>query len=269
MMEQKMNFQTFEEPLGDWAPKLKPFIEGREMWELYQKIKADATTQRIVPNSKDTFRAFKVCPPHQVRVIFYLQDPYPRLYKDGTPQATGIAMDCRYTPDGKKLQPSLEYWYDAIDRYLASPDYVLPEGYSKTETIHRCIRTPNLDYLHEQGVMLLNTDLTCKVNKTSSHEGYWEAFQKYLLTEVMYGTTGIIYVLCGKSSHALEQYINPLGNYIFKLEHPFAAGHRGDEIWRDEGIFAKINKILKDNNGKHYGIWWDKSDWEFYSNPPF
>jgi uracil DNA glycosylase len=273
-----MNYQTFKEPLGGWAEKMKPFIEGQEMWDLYQKIKADAKKDMIVPRSTETFRAFKACAPHELRVMFFLQDPYPRLYRDGTPQACGIAMDCRNSPEGK-LQPSLELWYDAIDRFLQSDDYKLPKGYGIPEeacikhgipiTVKKAVRTGNLDYLHEQGVMLLNTDLTCKMGKTGSHEGYWRDFYRYLLTDVLYGTTGIIYVLCGKTSHTMEEFINPLGNYIFKTEHPMAAGHRGDEVWRDEKIFAKINKILIDNHGENYQIWWDKSDWDFFKDPPF
>jgi len=262
-----MNFQTFEKPLGGWAQKMKPFIESKEMWDLYQKIKADAKTDMIVPRSTETFRAFATCAPHEVKVIFFLQDPYPRLYKNGTPQACGIAMDCRNSPDGK-IQPSLDLWYDAIDRYLEK-NWVTMKGYERETYPYKCERSPNLDYLHHQGVMLLNTDLTCKMGKTSSHEGYWKEFYKYLLTEAMYTNTGTIYVLCGKTSHSMEQFINPLGNYIFKLEHPMAAGHRGDNIWRDEDIFAKINKILEDNNGKGARIWWDKKDWDFYSEPPF
>lgn len=280
MMEQKMDFQTFRKPLGEWAEKLKPFIESKEAYEIYQKIKADAQHSRkmepyrkpeypfIVPRSKETFRAFEACRPGDLKVIFYLQDPYPRLYKNDEPQACGIAMDCRNSPDGK-LQPSLQFWYDAIDRYMGSKDYKLPDGIKRMDDPPKCERSPNLDYLHEQGVMLLNTDLTCKVGKTASHEGLWRPFQKYFLEEVMYGTTGIIYVLCGISSRVLKEHINPLGNYIFEIEHPFAAGHRGDDIWRDDNIFAKINKILEDNNGKHYKIWWDKQDWDFYKNPPF
>lgn len=265
-MDRKMNYDTFREPLGEWAEKLKPFIEGEEMWKIYQRIKDDASREQIVPKSTDTFRAFKACRPGDLKVVFYLQDPYPRLYKDGTPQASGIAMDCRYSPDGK-IQPSLEFWYDAIDRFLVDEEY--PEGYGRIDDPRKCLRIGNLDYLHEQGVILLNTDLTCKKGKTASHEGLWEPFQQFLLSEVMYGTTGIIYVLCGKSSHGLDKYINPLGNHIFYLEHPFAAGHRGDDVWRDENIFSKINTLLVDNNGKHAKIWWDKKDWEFYKEPPF
>ena len=117
-MDKKMNYKTFEDPLGEWALQMKPFIEGEEMWELYQKIKNDVQTERkinptfsasypfIVPRSSETFRAFKTCQPKNLKVVFYLQDPYPRLYKDGVPQACGIAMDCRNSPD-KKIQPSL------------------------------------------------------------------------------------------------------------------------------------------------------------------
>lgn len=268
MEEKKMKFETFKEPLGDWADKLRPYIESEEMWSMYQKIKSDAHDFGVVPKSSDTFRAFKSCKLSNLRVVFYLQDPYPRLYKDGTPQATGIAMDCRNTPDGKKIQPSLEYFYDAIDRHMAKVNEH-PYGTERTDNPPKCLRSPNLDYLHEQGVIMLNTDLTCRVKETGSHEGLWEGFQKYLLGDVLRSHTGIIYVLCGKTSQSLKKYINPLGNYIFELEHPMAGDHRGDKVWRDEDIFTKINTILKENNGEPYKIWWDKQDWDFYNECPF
>lgn len=261
-----MNFETFK-TMGGWADKFRPFIEGEGMLKIYEKLRADRKTDMIVPRVEEVYRAFSACDPKDLKVIFYLQDPYPRLYKDGTPQACGIAMDCRNSAEGK-LQPSLELWYDAIDRYLEK-DYVQLDGYKRTKYPYKCQRSPNLDYLHEQGVMLLNTDLTCKVNKTSSHEGYWKGFQEYFLKEVLYSTTGIIYVLCGNTSHNMEEYINPLGNYIFKLEHPMAAGHRGDDLWKDKGIFSTINRILTENNGKGSQIFWDKKDWDFYREPPF
>lgn len=260
-----MNFETFRKPLGGWAEKFRPFIEGEGMLKIYDKLRADSVTDMIVPRVGEVFRAFETCDPNNLKVVFYLQDPYPRLYKDGTPQACGIAMDCRNSPEGK-LQPSLELWYDAIDRYLEK-NYVHMDKYERIKYPYKCERSPNLDYLHEQGVMLLNTDLTCKMNKTSSHKGYWKEFQRYFLGEVMYGTSGIIYVLCGETSHDLDQFINPLGNYIFKLEHPMAAGHRGDNLWRDKEIFETIDKLLKDNN--NYRIFWDKKDWDFYKSPPF
>lgn len=257
---QKLDYEAFREKLGKWGPSFRPFIEGREMWDIYQQLKADAVKETIVPASKDTFRAFSTTDPKDVKVIFYLMDPYPRKYKDGELQATGIAMDCSNSKTGK-LQPSLEIWYDAIEK----------QANKNTELLSSKVkinRSPSLDYLHEQGVMLLNSDLTCKLNKTGSHEGLWKPFQKFFLEEVMTRKTGIIYVLCGKASHEMERYINPLGNYIFKLSHPAAASHTHTD-WEDKGIFAIINRILFENNGPQAPIYWNKDDWDLYKEPPF
>lgn len=255
---EKLDFESFKPKFGVWADKFKPFIESKAMWDIMQKVKQDAMKVYdkekgvyigVVPKSSDTFRAFATTRPGDVKVIFILMDPYPRRYKDGSFQATGIAMDCSNSPDGK-LQPSLEFFYDAMDRELSK----------KVE------RSKSLEYLHEQGVMMYNSDLTCKLGKTESHAGVWREFQKYFLGEVMYGTTGIIYVLCGDASHKLERFINPLGNYIFKLTHPSSAQY-GSGVWDSKGIFMKINNILKDNND--FEIMWDKRDWDEFSTPPF
>lgn len=242
-----LDFKTFEPKLGGWAEKFKPFIESEAMWNIYQKLKKDSMSDTIVPKSIDTFRAFRVTNPKSVKVIFYLMDPYPRKYSNGEFQATGIAMDCTNSPDGK-LQPSLINWYDAISKSLG----------------HKVNYSPSLEYLHEQGVMLLNTDLTCKLNKTLSHEGLWEPFQKYFLEEIMASETQVIYVLCGKASLKMEKYINPFCR-IYKLSHPAAAAHTHTD-WDDKGVFKEINTILMANNG--YQIYWDKTEWD-EAQPPF
>jgi uracil-DNA glycosylase len=243
-----LDFESFKPKLGDWAEKLRPFIEGQKMWDIMQKIKKDSISEVIVPKSSDTFRAFRITKPSDVKVIFYLMDPYPRKYPNGEFQATGIAMDCSNSPDGK-LQPSLVNWYDAIDKELGV----------------KVNRSKSLDYLHEQGVMLLNTDLTCKLNKTQSHEKLWEPFHKYFLEEVLGADTQIIYVLCGKASLRMEKYINPFCK-IYKLTHPAAAAHTNTE-WDSEGVFKQINQILKDNN--NFEVFWNKDDWDEYLTPPF
>ena len=120
--------------------------------------------------------------------------------------------------------------------------------------------TPNLEYLLSQGVLLLNTDLTTKVNKTGSHEGLWEPFQKYFLEEIMSKQTGIVYILSGNTSLNMEKYISPLGNYILKIEHPANAERRKRE-WKTENIFNNINKLVK------YPIIWNSGDYD--DNPPF
>lgn len=174
--------------------------------------------------------------------------PYPRKYSNGAFQATGIAMSCDNSPDGK-IQPSLVNWYDAISK-------------SEGNKVNYC---PSLEYLHEQGVMLLNTDLTCKLNKTTSHEKLWEPFQKYFLEEVVGSDTHIVYVLCGKASLRMEKYINPFCK-IFKISHPAAAAHTHTD-WDAEGVFEKINNIIWAHNRFH--IYWDKNKWEESKKLPF
>lgn len=245
---EKLDYETFKDKLGVWAPKFKPFIEGKEMWEIYQKIKEDSSKETIAPKSPDTFRAFKTIDPKNLKVIFYLMDPYPRKYSNGAFQATGIAMDCSNSPDGK-IQPSLVNWYDAISKEM---------GY-------KVKYDQSLDYLHEQGVMLLNTDLTVKLNKTASHVGLWEPFQKYFLEEVVGGDNHIVYILCGQASLRMERYINPFCK-IFKLSHPASASHTHTD-WDSKGVFEQINKLIWGNNRFH--IWWDKDKWEETKQLPF
>lgn len=250
VIDKPLNYSSFENKLGSWAPYFKEFIEDPEgMIKIYENIRNDSQKEVIVPKSDVTFRAFSTCRKEDLSVIFYLMDPYPRMYRTKETQATGIALDCSNSPDGK-IQPSLIHWYNALDK-----------EYGKSFE-----RSPDLSYLHEQGIMLLNTDLTCKLGKTSSHEGVWRSFQKYFLETVMRSETGIVYVLCGKSSHKLEEFINPLGNYIFKISHPNAAEHSRTD-WDTDGVFKKIDRILWENNKKR--IFWNRKDWEEYKEPPF
>lgn len=260
--ELRLDFNNFKDKFGNWAPKFKPFIEGEEMFKIFETIRKDAFEEKIdvegnktfvkkeviVPESKNTFRAFSTTNPIELKVIFYLMDPYPKRYGNKVPQATGIAMDCSNSPNGK-MQPSLEIFYKSIEADMGKK-----------------IEKPlSLEYLHEQGVMMLNTDLTCKLNKTESHKGLWEPFQKYLLEEVLGSDTHIIYVLCGKSSKKMEKYINPFCK-TFKIEHPVSASYSNTD-WEHDDIFRKINRILKDNNQRE--IFWDKTDWDNYKDPPF
>lgn len=236
-----MDFNSFKDDFGAWANKFRPFIESEDMYNIYQRLKSDSLNGEIItPHSDSTFRAFKLTNPELIKVIFYVQDPYPKRYSKTTYQATGIGLDCSTTPDGK-LQPSLIKFYDAMSKELG----------------HKVEYSPNLEYLGEQGVLMLNTDLTCKLNKPNSHEGLWEPFQKYFLTEIMSSNSGIIYVLCGKQSHRMERYILPVGNYIIKLDYPSALKSMD---WNSNGVFQKINKILHQNS--RFNILWDKKEWQ-------
>lgn len=237
----RFKFEEFAGMFGLWADKFSKFIESSEMFNIYQQLKKDGQKTPILPSPDNTFKSFAKTSPKHIKVIWFLMDPYPKRYF-GTKisQSTGIALDCSNTPNGK-LQPSLELFYDQIEQHL-------------DEKIER---SPDLTYLLDQGIMLVNTDLTVKLGQSGSHMGLWEPFMKYFLEEVMGGTNGIIYVLSGTSSERMKKYINEIGNYIFKTEHPaFAA--RQKRAWNCDNIFSIIDDLLYKN--QKVKIEWNKAN---------
>lgn len=70
-----IKFETIEPQLGDWAPKLKPFIETDEFQKIFRYLKEQSREGKVIcPKSSDLFKAFIETPYKDLRVIFLLQD---------------------------------------------------------------------------------------------------------------------------------------------------------------------------------------------------
>jgi uracil-DNA glycosylase len=253
-----MQFDSFKEKLGSWAESLRPFIESQECDKIYEYLKRRSQEgKRILPAHKDTFRAFEKTPMDKLRVIFFLQDPYPWV-KDGIVVADGIAMSCSNTG---KLQPSLDLFYKAIVDSFPELKGLLKDKIAE--------KLPDLSYLCEQGVMMLNTSLTTEMSKPSSHseineEGrtvkLWEPFMRYFLEEVIaHYPRRLILVFAGAHSQHYLKYVNPLQHICLEVEHPAAAAHKERE-WRHNDIFLKINKIIAEDKTPPI-------EWLFYDVP--
>ena len=56
----KLDFDSFAPKLGSWAPYFQKFIEGKEMWDIMQRIREDAwypdgrRKETIVPAPENT-----------------------------------------------------------------------------------------------------------------------------------------------------------------------------------------------------------------------
>jgi uracil-DNA glycosylase len=240
-----MEWSSFEEKLGSWAPKIKPFFNNGGFDPIYAKLKEDSKRGKVIlPPSNLTFRAFQETHYDNLKVVFLLQDPYPWV-KEGKVVADGIAMSCSTT---NKPQPSLDLFYNGIEDDLYNGLNLHME------------RNNDLGYLCRQGIMLLNTSLTVEKDKPSSHKEIWKDFTKYFLEEIFQSNSGIIFVMCGKESQQFSRYINPLQHYIFEVEHPAAAAHQSRE-WKHDKVFSKINTILKQNNNSQ--VIWDYGEIPF------
>ena len=224
---------TIQEYFGDWSK----VIDLHEAESLIRRLLK--SRQVICPQVKDIFRAFTHFSLHDLKVVILGQDPYPDLY-NGKPRATGIAFgNSKETPE-KNHSPSLDVLKESVIDY--------------TKSHERVIFDPSLEKWERQGVLLLNSALSCQVGKTGSHALMWRPFIKSFLIRLSSYDTGIVYVLMGTEAQSFESYINVRYNHIIKTKHPswYARNHTRmpSDLWN------QINDILVGQYG--YGVEWYK-----------
>ena len=226
---------TIQEYFGDWSD----VIDLNEADRIIRKLSA---SKDVCPLPKDVFKAFHLCPLSNLRVVICGQDPYPNLTVQGgsdtlkIPVATGLAF--ANAPDTKSLSPSLE---------------VLRESVIDFSRPHEMINfDPSLEKWEEQGVLLLNSALTCQTGKVGSHTLLWWPFMKSLFSNLSKHATGIVYVLMGSQAQNLEPYIDKRFNHVIRIRHP--SWYARNRAVMPSDLWSNINDILIGQNG--YGIKW-------------
>lgn len=231
-VQTKLDWNKFESKFGTWARKFKPFFDSGGFDPIYDFLKTEATRgKRIAPLSSNTFRCFLETPYDDIKAVMVGMCPY-HTYRNEQPVADGLLLGCSVTGI---LQPSLEKFYEGLEREL---DNGLNLNYEQT---------PDITYLAEQGVLLLNAGLTVEVNKAGSHNELWEPFMKYLFQEVL-DVIRVPVIFLGKEATKIEKYVDPF-TWTFKISHPASAAYQGGE-WNTENVFTKVNKILTDTNNE-------------------
>jgi uracil-DNA glycosylase len=227
-----MNWTKFQDLFDEsWHPKMKPFIESEACDKIYEQLKADSKRgKKIAPLSHNVWRCFKETPFQDVKVIFMGMCPYHTVLR-GVPVADGLMMGCSVTGS---IQPSLEQFYNGI----------ITELYDGLGLDRK--KNADVLYLAKQGVLMCNAALTTEANKAGSHLEIWEPFMKYLLEDV-FSFTGIPIVFFGKEASKLKKYVSPF-TFHFELSHPASASYRNGD-WDTEGVFTKINTLIKETNG--------------------
>jgi len=238
-MEQTINLVEIKEKLieklkpSGWANKLKGFIQSSDFNKILETLYNEREDgKRFTPPLKDVFKAFEECPEKDLKIVFIGQDPYPQL---GV--ADGMAFSCGVT---MKPQPSLRNMFEAIEEtvYQGFPTY----------------QDPNLTRWANQGVLLLNTALTCQVDKIGSHYNIWNEFVMYVFDMLNFTNSGLIFILLGAKAQELESIIGP-NHYILKASHPASAAYT-KTTWDCKNIFLRANEIIEANNGKTHTINW-------------
>lgn len=222
-----MDFEKFKEHLHEsWWDKLKPFIESDACDRIYDFLKKEsARGKKLAPLSSNVWRAFKETSYDDLKLVMMGLSPY-HTFKGNVPIADGLLMGCSIT---NQLQPSLEQFYNSLQREL---NIVV-------------VKTPDVSYLSHQGILMFNASLTTEYMKPGSHIPIWEPFVKYLFENVL-DITGTPIVFLGKEASKYKKYVTPF-TWTFEISHPASASYKGVD-WDSEGIFTKINTLLKNNN---------------------
>ncbi len=182
--------------------------------------------KRVVPDKKDIFRAFELCPLNNTLIVIVGQDPY-HTVMNGRPDANGL---CFSTNKGLKIRPSLRNIYNELDRSIKGFD------------------APNhgdLTSWAKQGVLMLNAALTVVKSNPESHSYFWQGFTMNIMKVLNKVKPRCIYMLWGGFAKKMKKYINAT-EYILETSHPSPLSvYRG---FKKCDHFNKANEMLESMN---------------------
>lgn len=170
----------------------KPYFE-----QLVQFVKHEYATQTIFPPAAQIFNAFDSCPLDDVRVVILGQDPY-----HGAGQAHGL---CFSVNDGVAFPPSLLNICKEMADDMGKP---MPSS-------------GNLQYLANQGVLLLNATLTVRSGQAGSHQGKgWEIFTDAVIKTISDTKQNVVFLLWGSYAGNKSKLIDASKHLVLKAPHP-------------------------------------------------
>lgn len=222
----------------DWYP-----LFNKENLDLINEIEAEIVKDDFTPESGKVLRFLSV-PLKSARVVIIGQDPYPQ---PGI--ATGRAFEVG----------NLKSWNQSFQNVsLKNILRAVYKAYTGQVITYRALREklftnfpvlpPNqlFEFWEKQGVLLLNTSLTCRTGFPGSHQKVWDAFSQQLLYFISVENPYINWFIWG--DHALKATGNlKLQNY-FISKHPMMCYDRpyreNDFLYGHINCFKSLMHII-------------------------
>jgi uracil-DNA glycosylase len=185
----------------EWALRLKPVLKSEYMKKLMDYLTVEYSLQKIKPYDKnEIFQAFRLTPYSKLKIVIIGQEPY---HIGG---ANGLAYGENFATFRNSALCKI---VDNIER-IYYPDEVIVDFDN------------SLEQWAKQGVLLLNTALTTRLNEPGSHRKPWRRFVETVLNEINDYNPGTIFMLWGDAAQKLIPYLSDK-HYVLKYEHPIKA----------------------------------------------
>lgn len=221
--------EKYKKIFGNWYEIVRPFIESEDFKSIGRKLKKDHDLGiRIYPLFDEVFRAFQECSYEDLNVVMLTSNAYVAGEMDGLAFSNPKARSSEEAPLLRKM-------FDGIEQDVTRGLY-LNRNYDLTRWAN-------------QGILLLNCDLTTEKNKPGSHLELWKPFIEYLMTMLVQFKPGTSYCLFGKVAQKYINRIDLLANDVYVIEHPQQAVVL-DRPWKHRNIFSDINRVNKFINNK-------------------
>lgn len=207
---------TIKEYFGDWLT----VIPSEDISSMNSWLKETYSKEKCCPdNISKVWRAFRYCSYEKCSAVILGQDVYP-----DPKYATGIAFGI---PKGiKPMPPSLEVLKEA------AVDFEIPHK--------NIIFDETLESWESQGILMLNTALTCKQGIPNSHSLDWKNFIKNFLKRLSSLRSEIIFVLMGNNAISMKQYLDGRCEVI-TCKHPAYYARNNQKLPSE--VFRRINAI--------------------------
>ena len=218
---------TAEEYFEDWIKVL----DKKELSKIMRWLPKDG----MCSTRKDVFKAFRILPYNECRQIWIGMDPYPQK---GV--ATGLLFGNNSNTPEDLISPSLRIVRDAMI------DYTIPR-----DSVYFDI---TMESIAKQGVLLLNSALTCAIGDVGSHTSIWSPFMSKFIQNMTSVNSGLVFILFGNQAKSFIPDIKGF-QHVLTERHPAFYARRGIDM--SPQIFIEANRLSKELNNielKYYGV---------------
>ena len=206
---------------NDWDNVLKDEYNQEYFLKIKDRVRNEYRSKTIFPPAKEVFKAFRMTPYKDTKVVILGQDPY-----HGVGEANGL---CFSVNEGIKMPPSLNNIYKELYDDL---------GIKRTTT--------DLSDWAKSGVLLLNSVLTVEKDKPASHKMIgWEEFTDNVIKKLNEKEEPVVFILWGNFAKSKIKYITNPKHLIISSAHPspFSVNYG----FFGSRPFSKTNNFLKEN----------------------